>query len=444
MKCLILASIRNERLASFEGPPALIKLLSVPLIDRVLFSARDAGITEFVVVTAEQDHMVRQYLDKFARMQQLKIEHVIINSALSRGNAYAVSLARDHLKEPFILTSLDYLTDPETFRALQTQAIKNNEVLVAVDRDTLAVRTDLTTVTRVNNDDNNVVVEMNPGLVEFGSFSTGVYLCSPGIFQQLDAQLSSSQRELSLLSAVQKMIAAGNVRVYDIEGNFWSHIDSLDAFMVTEEALLKRVNKKASDNPIKRFLLRSVSRYVTQLFLAMPINVRQISGVGFAFSALAALLMSTNHYYGLVVGAVLAFFAVITHIAQEEVAALRYQQSGHSRWFDDVLGQYGEMALLLGLTLHTVHHDYFGMNPILVGVLAIVGCFMFHYSSDKYQQWVGVKPLLQQEVLINRDMVYLVAVVGALLNIPLFALLVMMILFNAMVIRRLFVWREAE
>ncbi len=41
-------------------------------------------------------------------------------------------------------------------------------------------------------------------------------------------------------------------------------------------------------------------------------------------------------------------------------------------------------------------------------------------------------------------MVYMVVILGAWFNIALFALLVMMILFNAMVIHRLFVWREEE
>jgi NDP-sugar pyrophosphorylase family protein len=443
MKCLILASIRNERLASFEGPPALIKLLGVSLIDRILFSARDAGLTEFVIVTAAADHQVRHYADKFARTYNLTIEHVV-NDAPNKGNAYAVSLARSFLTEAFILTSLDYLIDPQTFRALRAKTVKRNDVCVAVDRDTLSVRTDLMTITRVELEANGVVTDMNLGLVEFDGFSTGAYLCGVGLFEAIDTQLQIHPRELSLLALVQSLIAHKQVHAYEINGHFWSHIDSLDAFMVAEEALLKRVNKKTDDNPVKRFILRGFSRYITQLFLALSINVRQISGIGFAFSALAALLMSVNHYYGLVIGAVLAFIAVIIHVAQEEVAVLRYQQSGHSQWFDSVLGQYGEMALLLGLTLHTTYHDYLGMNPVLIGVLAIVGCFMFHYSSDKYQQWVGTKPSFQQEMFINRDVVYMVTILGALFNIALFALLVMMILFNAMVIRRLFVWREEE
>lgn len=441
MKCLILASIRNERLASFEGPPALIKLLGVPLIERILFSARDAGLSEFVIVTAAEDHTVRQYADRFARTYQVTVEHVV-NDAPNKGNAYAVSLARPLLTEAFILTSLDYLIDPQTFRALRAKHVKGSEVFVAVDRDTLSVRTDLMTITRVEIETNGLVSDMNLGLVEFGAFNTGAYLCGTGLFDVIDAQLKIHPRELSLLALVQALIAQQQVRAYDINGHFWSHIDSLDALMVAEEALLKRVNQKTDDNPVKRFVLRGFSRYTTQLFLALSVNVRQISGIGFVFSALAALLLSVNHYYGLVIGAILAFIAVIIHVAQEEVAVLRYQQSGHSRWFDSVLGQYGEMALLLGLTLHTTYHDYLGMNPVLIGILAIVGCFMFHYSSDKYQQWVGKKPPLQQEVLINRDVVYMIVILGALLNVALFALLVMMILFNAMVIRRLFVWRE--
>ena len=50
-KCLILAAGRGSRLASWGVPKPRIRLLGVPLIERVILTAQRAGLSEFTVVT---------------------------------------------------------------------------------------------------------------------------------------------------------------------------------------------------------------------------------------------------------------------------------------------------------------------------------------------------------------------------------------------------------
>jgi len=53
MKALIIAAGKGRRLEGLtkDGPKPLIKLLGLSLIERVMLTARQAGIDEFVIVT---------------------------------------------------------------------------------------------------------------------------------------------------------------------------------------------------------------------------------------------------------------------------------------------------------------------------------------------------------------------------------------------------------
>ena len=51
MKCLIIAAGRGSRLSPRGDSKPLIPLLGLPLIERAILTAKDAGLTDFSVVT---------------------------------------------------------------------------------------------------------------------------------------------------------------------------------------------------------------------------------------------------------------------------------------------------------------------------------------------------------------------------------------------------------
>lgn len=438
MKCVILAATHNERLAGFGEPTAFIRLLGVRLIDRALKSAMQAGLTQFVIVTATEDRVVRQYLDKFAHQHAIDIEHVV-NDSPRKGNGYAVSLVQERVGEQaFLLLSVESLFDAETVKGLMAQSLEGIALRATIDRNTLAVKTDLMTVIRVQTEGNHVLA-MNMGLPEFNAFNTGTYLCSPAIFAVIKSEMEQ-RASATLIDAIQRLVKEQRVGVFDVNGQFWNRIDSLEAFTRTEEDLLKSVNQNSADTLVRRHVLRPCSRQLTQVFLNSPLGLKAISGLGLATAVLAALLLSVDHYAGLLFGGLLALVAVVIHVSHEEVAVLSHQKTPYLTWFERVVSQYSEVAILLGLTLHAAHSDYYGINPILVGGIAIIGSLMFHYSSDQYQQMVGPRPPRRHEFDLHRDWVFVICALCAIANIPMFALLLFMVLFNAMVAHRLFGW----
>ena len=63
MKCLILAAGKGSRLWQRGNSKPLIPLLGIPLIERTIRSAIEAGIDEFYVVSGYNGDQVRAFLD---------------------------------------------------------------------------------------------------------------------------------------------------------------------------------------------------------------------------------------------------------------------------------------------------------------------------------------------------------------------------------------------
>jgi len=88
MKCLIIAAGRGSRLSGKGDSKPLIPLLGLPLIERVILTATNAGLTDFYVVTGYNGEEVREYLDRFSQRRNIHITH-IKNEEWERENGIA-------------------------------------------------------------------------------------------------------------------------------------------------------------------------------------------------------------------------------------------------------------------------------------------------------------------------------------------------------------------
>ncbi len=92
MKCLILAAGKGTRLRKRGNTKPLISLLGVPLIERTIRSAIDAGVDEFFVVTGYNGDRIRPFLDSLASRCGAKIAH-LVNDDWEQGNGLSVQTA---------------------------------------------------------------------------------------------------------------------------------------------------------------------------------------------------------------------------------------------------------------------------------------------------------------------------------------------------------------
>jgi len=234
MKCLIVAAGPGVRLREEGQLKPLVPILGVPLIEHVMSRMRRAGIDEFVVVSGYRGEELRAELNALSLREGVDIAHVI-NEQWQRANGVSLLAGKRVLDEPFLLTMCDHLVDPEIVRDLMTAAHEPDTVTLAVDFNIDDPLNDPEDFTRVKCSDGRIQ-QIGKGLRDFNAIDTGVFLCSPVVFDA--AEESQAHGDDSISGAINVLARWGKARVFDIEGRIWIDVDD-PAALRKAEALLE-------------------------------------------------------------------------------------------------------------------------------------------------------------------------------------------------------------
>ncbi len=437
-KCLILAAGRGSRLEGWGTTKPRLRLLGVPLIERVILTAQHAGLSEFTVVTGYHGRGLRRFLDELAVRRDLCLETVVNEEWKTAGNGLSVLKAKDILREPFVLLMADHLVDERLLMALQSEPLEKGTVRLAVDRNLRNPLVDLDDVTKVQTED-GLLRKIGKGIGRYDAFDTGCFVCSPALFPALE-RAAAECGDTTLSGGIQILGEQGRVRTHDIGDAFWIDVDDSRAVKRAENLLLDRL-PKTTDGPVSRHLNRPLSKRISRHLVRTSITPNQISLFCFGVSALAAGLFAMGGHLLLALGAVLAQFASVIDGCDGEVARLKLRESSFGGWFDAVLDRYADAILLFGLTWHAfVAHD--ASIVLIVGFLAIVGSFMNSYTADKYDRLMQARFERGKGIRIGRDVRVLMISLGALLNQPFLALSLIAGLMNVETVRRVVVARS--
>jgi len=438
MKCLILAAGRGSRLRQRGPSKALIPVLGVPLIERVIRAAQAAGAEDFYVVTGYQGEHVRAFLERLTGRLGVHIT-TLVNDEWEKENGVSVLKARERLREPFLLLMADHLFEPSIARHLMGLDLAEGDIALAVDGDTHNSVIDMQDVTRVKTEGGKIR-DIGKGLTDFNGFDTGIFLCTPAIFDALKRCIEESD-DTTLSAAVRVLAADDHVKAVDVSGRFWIDVDDPTVLAQAEHALLANLRDKPNDGPVSRYLNRPLSARISRRLVNHPISPTQISVFSFLCSVLAAGLFAVGGYLALLLGGVLAQFASVIDGCDGEVARLKFQSSAYGGWFDAVLDRYADALLLFGLMWH-VYTDKADSLILLIGFLAIIGSFMLSYTADKYDSLMHERIRHDKGVRLGRDVRVFVIFLGAIVNQVYLALVVIAAVMNIETIRRLIICRN--
>jgi 1L-myo-inositol 1-phosphate cytidylyltransferase len=193
----------------------------VRLLERVITRARSAGVERFFVVSGYRGEELRAALDVFSAREAIPIVHVS-NDEWQRGNGVSVLKARPFLDGPFLLSMCDHLVDPDILRDLIASTLEPDTVTLAVDFNVAGSINDLDDVTRVMCS-NGRIVHIGKVIREFNAIDTGVFLCTPVIFDALE--VSQAAGDDSISGAMNVLAGEDRARVFDIQGRLWLDVD---------------------------------------------------------------------------------------------------------------------------------------------------------------------------------------------------------------------------
>lgn len=108
---LLLAAGTGSRLRPLttNAPKYLTEVGGLPILERLVDNLRDLGIERLVVVVGHLGDRIRDFLkDKASDMQ---VDYIASPEYRTTNNIYSLWLARDRIREPFLLLESDLVFD---------------------------------------------------------------------------------------------------------------------------------------------------------------------------------------------------------------------------------------------------------------------------------------------------------------------------------------------
>jgi 1L-myo-inositol 1-phosphate cytidylyltransferase / CDP-L-myo-inositol myo-inositolphosphotransferase len=386
-RCVILAAGRGSRLAGGAGPKPLVPVFGLPLLERTIVTASEAGLSDFFVVTGCQAPRVESFLSELRLRRDLEVS-AIRNEAWEAGNASSFLAARHVLDEDFALLVADHVFEPAILKRLLGQHLEEGEIILAVDfrvDDNALVDVEEATKVLVRG---QRVAAVGKELREYDALDTGIFLCSPAILPAFE--VSIRQGDDSLAGGVRQLAKQRRARVLDIGGHSWIDIDTARDLRKAR-VLLSRTLAKPDDGPVSRTINRRLSgRLLTPLFLSLApgVTANQVSALAFAVAIAAAVAFLLGQP---VIGGLAVQLASVLDGCDGEIARLKRDESPFGSFFDAVLDRYADTFLLAGAGYYAwsagdesvLFGPYWSPLVVLVSILALAGNLLVSYTSAK-------------------------------------------------------------
>src|SRR3989344_313383 len=246
MKALIIAAGNGTRMQTvIRGRhKSLMPLLGLKIIERVILGAKEAGISEFVIVTGYKGEKLQGFLGNGTKYG-ISISFVQ-NDNWEKANGISVLVAQKYFRENFVLLMGDHVFSPKTLIRIQRLKLKQHECVLAIDKN----------------------------LESYNGYDTGMFVCSPYIFKVLEKSTKLDKNSLS--HSMRVLISEGKLRTLDIKGSLWADCDTWEDIKFAEKKLLKNLSKPADGILSKKFN-RKVSTFITRFLIKTPITPNMIS-----------------------------------------------------------------------------------------------------------------------------------------------------------------------
>ncbi|RJS89730.1 hypothetical protein CW700_03325 [Candidatus Bathyarchaeota archaeon] len=387
VKALIIAAGRGNRLRPYtdERPKSLVPLLGLRLIERVILSAKEAGIREFVVVTGYRGEEVRAFLGDGGRYG-VAIEYVE-NRLWRRGNGTSVYEARGLLNGRFILLMSDHIFNPEILSELKRCEPGERECILCVDtcmED--VVDLDEATKVRVVGDR---IVDIGKDLRDFNGVDTGIFLCTPYLFEVLERNIQAGR--CSLTESMRDLAGEGGLRALPIDdGDYWLDVDTPESLRAAEKLLLFKASKHALAT---RALYRYLNTPLTRLFALTPITPNQVTLLSLLAAVASSLLFIYHHPLP---AGLLALLSSVLDGVDGKLARIKHMKTTYGGIFDSFVDLYEDLAVFFGMA-------YYGyvetLDPLLwfLAFLALTGTIAVSVpagiSTPTRRYWVSLSKL---------------------------------------------------
>ena len=223
-ECLILAAGNGTRIRAISGefPKPLVDFRGKPIIEHVVQRAHRAGIEKFVIVVGYRSDLIRNWFE--GRSLGVSVTFVE-NPDYHKANGISVLTAKNAIQGNFLLLMADHLFELETAESLIGQPLAPDEVILAVDSDIDRVF-DLDDATKVLTNGDRIL-DIGKEIPHYNALDTGMFLCSPAVFDRLEA--ATKDGNCSLSDGMRQLAKLRRLRAMEIGEGQWQDLDTPEA-----------------------------------------------------------------------------------------------------------------------------------------------------------------------------------------------------------------------
>jgi len=433
MKALILAAGNGTRMQPVTRGrhKSLMPLLGLKIIERVILGAKEAGITEFVIVTGYKGKDLRKFLGS-GEKYNISISFVH-NNNWEKANGISALLAKEHFNENFALLMSDHVFDPKTLSRIQRLKLNKNECALAIDKNLDRVL-DVNDTTKVLVKGNKII-GLNKDLKNYNAYDTGMFICSPYIFEVLKKTTALGKNSLS--DGMRVIAKEGNLRSLDNKGKFWADCDTWEDIKFARKKFINDLTK-GEDGIISKQFNRKISTLISRYLVNTSITPNMISFTILIMAIPTFLLLASGIYPGLILGGLLIQLMSILDGVDGEIARMKFARSSWGEFLDANLDKYVDTAAVAGMTLGFLKIT--GNSWIIpISLFLIFGLGLDGYMPNKFQVITGKKLKfgMLQIINIKRDTRLLILSLGAIFNLILLSFVVLLVFYHFKVFIRL-------
>ncbi|MBI4640540.1 MAG: CDP-alcohol phosphatidyltransferase family protein [Candidatus Tectomicrobia bacterium] len=410
----------------------LIPLLGLTLLERVILTARAAGIDEFIIVTGSQAEELEEALGSGERYR-VNIEFIVERSQ-QKEHSFSLLAARKALGEkPFLLIMADVLFEARILQRVSSEWSGHGSLL-CIDRN-IREASDFHRAMKVRLSGKEVL-DIGSDLKEYQAIACGIFLLSPSIFEVLGEAEQGGESTLS--DEIQRLVKQGLLRCCDMTGEFWCSLESSEQFKIAEKKLLRTL-LNPNEGFISEKLDRKISLQITRYLSSTGITPNQCTFLSFLIGLCSAGLFAFGYPF---FGGIMAQIASIIDGVDGEIARLKFLQTKFGAYFDAILDRYSDGFIVVGMTYYA--STFMGSATVWVlGLLVMMGIPMSMLEKEKYQVLTG-KPFLSKYhdgvlrfLPANRDGRLFMIMLGGVFDQVLLTLWVLMIATHLLALLRL-------
>jgi choline kinase/phosphatidylglycerophosphate synthase len=410
---LVLAAGEGSRLRECGEPKPLVQVAGVPLIERVLRNLKNVGVEKVWIAIGHGGDLVREHIGY--NYAGIEVRYVDVED-WRKGNLYSFLAAQGIFKQKMG----DHIFDPEMVKKLINSRF-DSAVVLAVEK----VSEEPTKVLEKEGAILDIGKKVNQSNV---SIDTGLFLCSPKVFEYAKQAVEEGGSELS--DCIRIAGRKGDARVVDVSGHFWVDVDTKEDLERAKRLIVENSQKKrgASDfvshyfnRPIENAILYYISEwmFVTPNRLTIATNILAWFVTYLFFSGCLGL------------GSLLTFVVGVMDGLDGKLARIRGCPTKLGL-MEHVFDMLYEFSWLIALAFFLSYSE--GLLPVMVVSLSIMFIAFYRFCYDQFSRATNISLDVYgrferafRRVAGRRNIYNLYILIGVLLGAPLYSLIGIMI-----------------